>query len=131
MIRSKAFKAAFVLLILVGVLNWIAIKLYLYWTVHYFDSLVHFLAGMCVGLASLWLASGKGKLSGWQIIAAAIIGALVIGLLWEIYELAVGDTTVADGMRYVTDTSSDILMDVLGGLAAGLYIRRTSNTPLS
>ena len=127
--KSHSFRIAFIFLILVGVLNFIAITLHLYWTLHYFDSLVHFTAGVSVGFASLWFVSlffvkNNAPLNRNYILTVAFVGALIVGIVWEVFELVFGVTTLADGIHYITDTSSDLLMDVLGGLVAAFYTRK-------
>ena len=125
-IGQRLFRDAFVLLVLVGVLDYIGVKLYLFWTLHYYDSLVHFTAGITVGLGSvwLWMQLSKGRLTQKHVVWSAFVGALVVGVVWEIFELTNGITLLSDGIHYVTDTSSDLLMDVSGGLIAALYACR-------
>lgn len=50
----------------------------------------------------------------------AIIGTVMVGLAWELFEYFAGITfnTVGD---YPIDTVKDLIMDILGGYAAYLY----------
>jgi hypothetical protein len=123
MMHTRLFKYTFWILVFVGAINYAAIHLYLYWTVWWFDMVVHFSAGVCVGMASVLVYAFYRKMtpSTAQAITTALIGALAIGVLWEFYELAFHITSLSDGMAYATDTSSDILMDLSGGLLGGLY----------
>ncbi len=122
MTRPHLFKHAFITLILVGVLNFIATRLYLYWTTQYFDSLVHFTAGISVGFATLWIVSrSQPSWTTIEIFRVAFFGTLAIGLLWEAYELMFGITSILDGVHYVTDTLFDLVMDVLGSVVAAFY----------
>ncbi len=59
-----------------------------------------------------------------KIIFTGFLGALFIGILWEFYELYFEITSISDGISYLTDTSSDILMDISGGILGGLYSLR-------
>jgi hypothetical protein len=123
MLTKTLFKRAFLALAATAVLNWIAIKFYLYWTVWGADSVVHFFGGMCAALAVLWIFSEKSELKNWsrgRILFAALGGAFLVGVLWEIFELHFGITALSDGARYFSDTASDLLMDALGG-AAGFF----------
>ena len=121
-VRTILFKRAFILLVLVGILNFVANKLYFYWTLHYFDSLVHFLAGITVGLASVWFFSrNKVYMTQSSVFLSVFIGVFVVGIVWEVFELVYGITSFSDGMHYVTDTSLDIGMDMVGGVLAGIY----------
>jgi hypothetical protein len=123
MMHTRLFKYTFWVLAFVGAINYAAIHLYLYWTVWWFDMVVHFSAGVCVGMASVLVYAFYRKMtpSTAQAITTALIGALAIGVLWEFYELVFHITSLSDGMAYATDTSSDILMDLSGGLLGGLY----------
>lgn len=123
MITKNLFKKAFGSLVVTGGLNWIAVKLYLYWTVWWIDMVVHFFGGLTVGFATLWLVSKKKDLTGMsskKILVLALIGAFAIGLLWEFYELYFQITQLSDGIAYWTDTISDLIMDSIGGIIAFL-----------
>ena len=124
MVRTRLFKNTFALLVLVGVLDLMGIYLYLYWTVWWFDMVTHFLAGSVVGLATLlvWQKFStftEEKLS--KIIWSAVIGGLLVGLLWEEFELYFDLTSFSDGMAYVTDTVSDLILDTVGAFLGALY----------
>ena len=122
-IRVQMFKNAFLALVCVGILNIIAVKLYFYWTLQYYDSIVHFLAGMSVGFACLWILMHKTT-SGKNILLTALVASFSVGIIWELFELYIRVVSFSDGIHYITDTASDLLMDVLGGLIAGLHARR-------
>jgi hypothetical protein len=127
---NRLFKQTFFLLIVIGILNWIGTELYLYWTVWWYDMLLHFLSGFSVGLAAVWL---WGKLFSvqmhfWKTIVFALFGSLIIGVLWEAYELYFGITLFSDGISYVTDTLSDLTLDICGGFFSGLYAFRLLNS---
>lgn len=84
----------------------------------------HFLAGGVVGLATLlaWQKFSvftEGKIG--KIIWSAVIGGLVVGLLWEEFELYFDLTSFSDGMAYVTDTVSDLILDTVGAFLGALY----------
>ena len=85
---------------------------------------VHFLAGGVVAMATLlfWPHINKVKIhTTSQIIFVAIMGTIIIGLLWEIYELYFHITFLSDGIMYTTDTISDLLMDISGGFVGAVY----------
>ena len=124
MIKTPLFKKAFTLLFVVGFLNYIAIKFYLYWTVWWFDMIVHFLAGVTIGLAVVSVLFYKRNFSAENLLRAlsmSVLAAIIIGLLWEIYELVFSITFLSDGAVYVRDTLSDIIMDMTGGFFGALY----------
>ena len=125
MSKRPLFWEIFYLVVIVGVLNAVALHFFLYWKINEFDSIVHFSAGAAVSFAFLWLYFYSGffnpqnrKLKNF--IVVSILGIIFVGFVWEIYELSIGATSLSDP-EYVGDTSFDILMDVLGALAACFY----------
>lgn len=111
-------------LLVTAILNIVGIKLYLFWATPYFDIPMHFLGGFWVALTVVWLWSLRktevmpDKL---KVVLSAILGALVIGFLWEIYELYFGITFLSDGIRYWRDSGADFIMDYVGGVFGALY----------
>jgi len=125
MLKKPLFLEMFVLLMIVGVLNYIATIYHLYWFIYEFDSLVHFLAGASVSFFFLWFYfySGffnpqKRNLINFFIVAA--VGAMFVAISWEIYELLLGEAIIG-GSEYSYDTMMDLLMDFLGAVAACFY----------
>ncbi len=51
----------------------------------------------------------------------AVTGALILGIIWEVFEVTNGITFFSDGVLYLVSTSSDLLMDVSGGIVASIY----------
>jgi uncharacterized membrane protein HdeD (DUF308 family) len=72
---------------------------------------MHFLGGVAVGAALAYFCSLRKKNVPRWIYGVA---ALVIGILWEAFEIWNGDTSLRDWK----DMSLDLVMDILGGLAA-------------
>lgn len=108
--------------VLVASLNYIAGVFYYYWTIGWFDSFVHFLAGIAMGLFSVWIyfQSGLFKKSipeKRQAVLISIICVLAIGIGWEIFEYANGLTQSTES--YSLDTIHDLISDILGALVAG------------
>lgn len=127
MIQTRLFKNTFALLVIVGALNFLAVYLYLYWTIWWFDMLVHFLAGTCVAMTAIlfyYFYKNQSVPSIHTSILVALGFAISVGLLWEIYELLVHVTSFSDGLDYYLDTGSDLLMDVSGGIMGSLYAHR-------
>jgi len=126
MFRKELFKRAFWILVLVGALNFIVDKLYLQWSLWWVDMILHFLGGLCVAFFVLWLVSWKSDLKNWsrgKILFVAFLGALLVGVLWEVYELYFGITFLSDGARYFADTAKDLTMDCVGGISGFLWTR--------
>lgn len=63
----------------------------------------------------------KNIISVKQSFSIAVIASLIIGVLWEYFELHFQITFLSDGWNYWTDTSSDVFLDVLGGFLAAKY----------
>lgn len=126
MIKSPIFLPTFILLVIIGVLNIIAHKLYLYWTVWWYDMLMHFSAGFAVGMAGIliWQLYFDRNISIKKTVFVSIFFSLVVGIAWEFFEIGAEITSFAQGMEYITDTSSDIVLDLSGGILGSLYAHR-------
>lgn len=120
----KSFLAILCLVLFFAFLHVLALHFYFYWTVWWFDIFMHVLGGFIFGtlfaLLLLHSASGRGKS-----FLLIICGALVAGILWEIFEYKTGLTFTTAG-NYMIDTISDLLSDVVGGLSAYIYYEQES-----
>jgi len=111
---------------LTAFLHLVALRLYLYWTVPWFDIPMHFLGGFVIGLLALylfyvsdWAEFPKDHLG--SIFTMTLGSVLLVGLGWELWELFMGLT---DALNDLVDTFVDLVMDILGGIAAFLYGKR-------
>ncbi len=126
MMSQRLFKRAFLVLLVTAVLNWFVSMMYLHWTIWWIDIILHFLGGLSVALFFLWFCATKFDLKNWSSrkILFAVLGCVIlVGVLWELYELYFGLTFLSDGLSYFADTFSDLIMDVVGGLTGFLYIQ--------
>ena len=126
MISKKILFLSFWTLVITALVNFISTKFYLYWTIRWIDTIPHFFGGLTVALACAWFFSLFSDLTKWKnskLLIMMFSGAIVIGLVWEIFELHFGITTLADGIRYATDTASDLTMDLVGGFFGFLWTR--------
>lgn len=110
---------------LVAATHWVASSLGIYWSVGWADLLVHFLGGLWMGLVALFVFFTAGWLplpsvSGRVVVAVTLLSVLAVGLAWEVYELFTG---LSDVWEDQTDTISDVIADLFGGLAALWYFR--------
>lgn len=120
--QNKIFRAMFWILFIVGAMNAIAYKLYLFWTVIWFDMVMHFLGGLFVSLFFFAVLSVlKSKLSYVEKLVLGVVFTVLVGLVWEYYELVIGVTNLADTV-YWGDTGMDIVMDTLGSLVGVLFV---------
>lgn len=125
MLKKPLFWEMFVLLILVGTLNHLANLFHLYWFIYEFDSVVHFLGGAFLATFFLWLYFFSGAFSPKdkslpKFLLVSIVGAISFAVLWEVYELLLGEALIQK-TEYFYDTTLDFIMDFLGILAATFY----------
>src|SRR3989344_3116606 len=88
-------------------------KYSLYWAFPWFDMLVHFTGGLWLGVISAYLYLSWSRITG--------RAASRIGVVWEIFEY-VNDITYTT--NYVTDTMSDLFLDVIGAFCSLYFIGR-------
>lgn len=108
-------------------LNFLANKLSLYWTVFWFDSFMHFIAGVCAAMGSIYIWNKFINKITWKnkkIIFIGLLGTFLIGVLWEFYEIYFGISFLYEGDNFWNDTLTDLVMDMLGGLLGALYSSR-------
>lgn len=115
----------FGLLIVIGALHQLATTLYFYWTIHEFDSFMHFLGGAWIALFTLWLYFFSGIFEptsrrGLNFLLVSLLSLIIIGVFWEAFELFFGITSTAT-REYIPDTVLDLIMDTLGALVACMY----------
>lgn len=125
MLKKPLFWEMFILLAIVGGLNYIATIYHLYWSIYEFDSIVHFLGGATLSAFFLWLYFFSGffkpknrSLKSFLIITT--IGTIFIGVSWEIFELFLGEN-VLQKSEYPYDTMMDLIMDFLGAITVAFY----------
>jgi hypothetical protein len=121
--RKKLFKTLAFLVILLFVLNHIASKFYLYYSLWWIDMPMHFLGGICAGLFMVWLLPSENLFSelSWKYVFKIFLGVLLIGVLWEVFEI-IFNNIIAQISFDARDTIHDISFDLSGGLYAILYI---------
>ena len=109
------------------VLNRAAIDLSWYWTYKWIDLPMHFLGGFSIGLLLLYIGCIVWQSDLWEKHNArfllVLIPLIVIGIVWELFEIIIGFENLASLAPYIGDTALDLLMDILGGLAALFLFR--------
>lgn len=129
--QNKIFRAMFATLFVVGALNLVGVKLYLYWTVIWFDMIMHFLGGLFVALFFFSILSLlKSRLEYTEKLVLGVIFTILVGLVWEYYELIIQVASLDDA-AYWGDTGMDIVMDTLGALVGVLFVHRLEKKNLS
>ena len=118
MTARRILYAQLVVVILITVLHLNGIQNDLYWRFLWLDTVTHALGGGWAGLFFMWM---RALLQLELRFVWGIAGALILGVLWELFELAVG---VGIEANYPLDTSIDLFMDAIGGfLGASLGVR--------
>lgn len=128
MLKRKLFSRLAYLIFFLFAANLLATFFYWYSTFWWFDMPMHFLGGFWVALMSLWLALftplgrylPKGRAS---LVLYAFLSTVLIGALWELFEVSVDAITLVRSVRLV-DSLSDMAFDIAGGLAGALYVIR-------
>ena len=122
MSRMQEMRLLFVQLIaaiLLASLEWLAVRYDLFWRWFWFDDVMHFLGGFCVGLFVAWLYARRALSINF---AACILGAFLIGVAWEVFEYVL-HIAQSQWFSYPVDTVKDLSMDCLGG-ALSVYLAR-------
>lgn len=107
-----------------SVIHNIAMQLYLYWHLWWFDIPVHAFGGMIVALGFFALRDLRMIPNLFLRIMPVTALVFVVALIWEAFELVAGVPIIGN---YVFDTSIDILAGVLGGIA-GFYVGKSLDT---
>lgn len=107
---------------LVLILHYLALKLYLYWTIDWFDIGMHLLGGFLIGLIVISfirrIHDGEEILNKLLLFISVIFAVLTVALSWELWEIFVGFTDV---LKDRVDTIVDIIMGLLGGVFSIFY----------
>jgi len=119
--RKKLFKRLSLLVVSIFLANFLAMQFHWYSSMWYFDILMHFLGGLWVGLFVFWLL--KIKDISFSSVSKILFGVLIIGALWEIFEIVVNNL-IAKNTFNVTDTVTDLIMDMIGGVVSIFYFSK-------
>lgn len=127
--RLISLLVIFTLVAVLGVLQQLAFAYYLYWRFSWYDILMHFLGGVVVGAAYLWVARYELSpfLKKYERFLYVFAFSLFVGVLWEIFEYYVGiDREFTYAVRRI-DTVIDLIMDVSGGTLSYIVFSRFKN----
>ena len=128
MFFNRYFIPSFALLVLIALLHYIALDRAYYWTLSWYDIMMHFFGGLWVVLFITWvMRSGifhflPSHMSFVKILSIVIL----VGLIWESYEVYFGLTFVSDP-EYWGDTTLDIVMDIVGGSIGAFIFRKSTH----
>ena len=109
-----------------------AVALSWYWSFWWMDVLVHFLAGLFVGLVALWvLAHRRGfSLHSLRSLVVTLGAVILVGIGWEIFEYSM-DVLIFQKYTFSTislyiliDSLHDLANDLLGAALAWRLLRK-------
>jgi hypothetical protein len=117
-----------VLVVAIAVINAVAVQYSWYFYHWWLDMPMHFLGGLWVALATLWIVYHSGRISvsdeyrdADRALMIALIATGVVGILWEIFEFSVDTVLVVAPTYDVADTLSDLAFDMAGALIASTF----------
>lgn len=117
---------AFVLVILLAVVDFFALSFYLYWTIWWFDNVTHFLGGFSLGFFALYIFHESGlfgnDLSFTKVIFLSFVSVVILSGVWEVFEYVNGITRSTE--KYSLDVVHDLISDTLGVTLALLIAKR-------
>jgi len=117
MTPKTLFKIQAALVGSICVLTFLALEFSWYYSLWYFDIIMHFLGGAWLGLFALWLFP---RHSLFKILAFVFL----FGFGWEVYELVVDYAVVHDFSHFdLCDTLSDLVCDMAGGMVAFYIVK--------
>jgi len=119
--RKKILKYLVFLMFSIFILDAIGQKFFWYYTIWWFDIVMHTISGFWVGLFFIYFFS-RNNLQ-FPSILKVIIWVAVVGILWEFFELIVHNYIGRDLFDLI-DTLSDLLCDYIGGTLAILYFSK-------
>lgn len=108
--------------LLIAVLDRAAYSYHLYFTLWWFDIVMHFLGGILVALSALYVVRLTGKaVSSLRLLTLILItvGApLVVGSLWEVFEIVIDSASPGNA---AIDTTTDLIFDTVGAIVVLMY----------
>ena len=129
--RRYTLVFSLLLSILLSFLFRLAIEHNLFWTLWWYNSMMHFLGGLSVGFLLFWFAEVLGaRYVHISKSAFILFSVFSIGFAWEIFELYLG-LPANPVLSYPVDTFKDLILDVLGpALVLALVSRKRLPSPL-
>lgn len=122
-------KILLVFIVMIGLVNVLAAQFYLYWRFLWLDMPMHFLGGVWIGFAVLWIYYLSGRFKDipenrrYVLYVYSLAGAVavVIGVFWELFEFSVDVFVSFNEFNGFQDTISDLVFATIGALFAAKY----------
>jgi len=124
LLKQPLFRFIFGLIALIAILHILAIEFYLYWTLWWFDVLIHFLGGLWIGLSVLWFVFLSGYVTRFQLqytnaLILTLLSIIIVAVGWEVFEFFVESPLEEN---YMFDTITDLIMGTFGALSGYAYV---------
>src|SRR3989339_607345 len=116
--RTKLTKRLIFLIFFIFFANFLAITFYWYFSIWYFDMIMHFLGGFWIGLLYFYIFPAENK--SFYLIFKILLFTLFIGISWEVFEILFNNIIALNPFDF-SDTLSDIFFDLAGGGVAIFY----------
>ena len=97
---------------LLAVIHYLALQLYLYWRLEWFDIPMHLFGGAVVALGIFTLKDLRIIPKTWLSLRFVLLLVLLVAGVWELFELYTG---IPIDNSYYFDTALDIIMGLAGG----------------
>ena len=117
---------SFLIILFIAIMHSFALELRWYFTHRWIDILMHVLGGFWVAVTSLWIYLEYTKrevISRKQKLFIIFLPIILLGICWEVFELMSGNTFMHTSNFY-TDSISDTVNNLIGGVIAYFYIMR-------
>ncbi|MBI4118125.1 MAG: hypothetical protein HY455_01105 [Parcubacteria group bacterium] len=128
MFRHTFFYFLFSILLVLAPVHVLGIKHFWFAAYPPLDLVLHFVGGLWIAGMGLWLfflsglskATYRDRIPKVHVVFGALVFALMIGGLWEIFEV-INDSTLRGYPNYVFDTLTDLVADTTGALLVAWY----------
>jgi hypothetical protein len=122
---KKLFKQLAYIIIFIFMANFLANKLHWYYSIWWFDIVMHFFGGFWLGLVFAWVILKKDMSLAItpRVLLRVGLWVLIVGLSWEFFEFYFINHLAQNPFDLV-DTISDLFCDISGGYVAFLYISK-------
>ena len=124
--RNKLLRPIVFLMVFLFLTDALAQKFYWYYSIWWFDMLMHFLGGLWLGLVFIYFFLPKNITI--SLILKILAFVFLAGIGWEAFEFYFINY-VAQNSFNILDTISDVLFDLIGGISAVLYFSKRIMPP--
>lgn len=129
--KKSVLKRVFSLVLFILIANLLAMKFFWYSSIWYFDMIMHFLGGFWLAMILVYVFLYHLKMDRnnyFKLAIYIILSVVVIGFLWEIFEVVVSHLTQASDFNTL-DTASDLFFDLTGGLVGVIFFLTKMDKP--